>query len=460
MRTQVLPAPLAVPRQHAGRGLWQRTPFAAMADSRYQRYSLAALLGFTALAVQTMTRAWMLQDMTRSPLLVSLSAALLMFPMLFLSMLGGELADRFSRKLITFLYEATSVATYVVLTVLAMTGAVQPWHVLALTAIQGVAGALASPARQTLITDLVPARDSRGAIGLSMLFANLAAIIGPGVAGWAIAEFGTTHALAAGVVIGALGLPLYLSLKANPPALSARHGGGMVQNLKEGLVYIRGDASLRWLLLACVVMILTVNSWGALFPTFAEDVLKIGPRGLGVLAMAVGIGALAATVLVVFMSGRIPDKAVEIASGFLFAAFAFGMAMSTSYLFTVAAAMLAAFAATCFFQTNLTAVQLHAPEEFRGRVISVRFVAWGLQPVGLLAIGGLAEAAGGPAALAAFSIAGALTFAVLIAVLRPHKAHREVRHRRKSLHVPGHVSILSRKRPENGSARHAAPRAA
>ncbi|MBI4219212.1 MAG: MFS transporter, partial [Chloroflexi bacterium] len=297
----------------------------------------------------------------------------------------------------------------------------------------------------TLITDLVSSRDSRGAIGLSMLFVNMAAILGPAVAGWAIAQYGVPQALIAGTVIGALALPLYLSLKAGSQGISARHGGGMVQNFKEGLAHIRGDASLRWLLLACLVMILTVNSWGALFPAFAEDVLKIGAGGLGVLSTAVGIGALAATVLVVAISGRVPDKAVEIGSGFLFAAFALGMALSGSYLLTTVLAGLAAFAATSFFQTNLTAVQLHAPDEFRGRVISVRFVAWGLQPVGQLANVGLAQAIGAPAALAAFSITGAVSFGLLIAALRPHTAHRKVR-RRIPRTLPGHVSILTRKR--------------
>lgn len=399
-------------------------PFAALADSQYQRYSIAALLSTVALVIESLARAWLLQGMTGSALMVSLVPALLMLPMLFLSVPGGELADRFNRKTITLAYEALALGTYGVLAYLVMAGAVQPWHVLAATALQGIGAALSAPARQTLITDLVGARQQRGAIGLSMVVANLAAIVGPATGGLLIARYGMDHAVLAAALVAAPALPIYLSLKPTNATVRVTRKGPMLGNLKDGLHYIAGDASLKWLLLACVVMIVTVNSWGALFPAFAQDVLKVGAGGLGAISTAVGGGALAATLLMVVIAGRIPDKTVEVVSGFLFAAFALGVAVSDSYLLSIGLVAMAAFAATSFFQTNLTAVQLHAPEEYRGRVISVRFVAWGLQPVGLLALGGLAEVIGPQPALAGFAVAGAVLFGALVIVLRPHHVRR------------------------------------
>jgi MFS family permease len=412
-------------------------PFAALADSQYRRYSVAVLASNSALAIETMARVWLLQQMTGSPLMVSLVPALLMLPMLFLSVPGGELADRVSRKALTLAYEAFSMGTYVVLGYLVVAGRAEPWHVLAATALQGIAGAITAPARQTFITDLVQERHQRGALGLSMTTANVSAIVGPALGGLLIASYGLQQAFIAAAIVAAPALPLYLLLKPAAARPHALHRGGMVKNLKEGLRYIAGDGSLRWLLFACLVMIVTVNSWGAVFPAFAQDVLKVGAGGLGVLSVAVGAGSLAATILVVLISGRVPDKTVEVVSGFLFALFVLGVALSTSYGISIVLVALAAFAATAFFQTNLTAVQLHAPEEYRGRVISVRFVAWGLQPVGLLALGALAEVIGPQSALAAFSVAGAVALGVMVVVLRPHHIRRleEMKVEREAGHV-------------------------
>ncbi|MBI4220277.1 MAG: hypothetical protein HY682_09060 [Chloroflexi bacterium] len=87
--------------------------------------------------------------------------------------------------------------------------------------------------------------------------------------------------------------------------------------------------------------------------------------------------------------------------------------MSTNFSLSVLLAGAAAFAATCLFQTNLMATQLRAPEQLRGRVLSVRFVTWGLQPVSMLAIGGVAEAAGPQIALTAFALGGIAAFALV-----------------------------------------------
>jgi len=437
MRIHVFPAPREGGQQRAAARAGQSAgPFAALTNGQYQRFSVAAILSFTALAIETLARGWILQLMTGSPLLVSLVPALLMLPMLFLSVPGGELADRFSRKAITLGYELVAVATYVAMAALVLTGNLQAWHVLAATAIQGIGAALAAPARQTLITDLVATRHQRGAIGLSMMSVNLAAIAGPALGGFLIARYGMSHAFLAALILSLPALPLYFSLKPAAPARTAAHRGGMFANLRDGLKYISGDASLRWLLLACVVMIVTINSWGALFPAFAEDVLGVGAAGLGVISTAVGVGSLAATLVLVVVAGRMPDKTVEVISGFSFAALALGIAVSTIYPVTTVLVALAAFAATAFFQTNLTAVQLHAPDEYRGRVISVRFVAWGLQPVGLLALGGLAEVIGPQWALGAFAVAGAAAFLALVLILRPHHVRNLEAKARGRIHMP------------------------
>ena len=394
-------------------------PFAPFANRQYRLFSIATLISGTALSVQSLTRVWLVQEQTHSPFLVAIAAALTALPMLLFGFLGGALSDRYDRRLITIAVEAASFVGAAVLAVLVVNGTAEIWHIMAFSFVHGTTAALSSPSKQTLLADLVPHRQQRGAIGLNMVVGNLAGIAGPAIGAFLITRFGTSESMVAGAVISVVALPFYALVGSDAPRRRARATGRVLKNLVEGVRFVVADPTLRWLLLAGVTLLITLSSRGAVYPALVQDVLHGGAGALGVLELVGGIGAVAGPMLAVAFTNRFPDRLVQVVSGFSFAASVAMLAFSPWFPLTALLAGLSTFAGTLFFVTNMTAFQLSAPEEYRGRVVSVRFVSWGLQPVGTLTLGAIAEAAGPKFALLAFAASGALLLGALVVLFRP-----------------------------------------
>lgn len=398
-------------------------PFAPFSNGQYRLFSIAALISGTALSVQALTRVWLVQEQTHSPFMVALVAAATAIPLLLLGFVGGVLSDRFDRRRITLVVESASFLAAAALATLVVMGLATTWHLIFFSLLHGTAAALSNPAKQTLLADLVPARQQRGAIGLNMVVGNLAGIGGPAIAALLITVFGTSHAMVAGAAIAFAGLPFYALVRGDPPRTRAA-AGKIFQGLGEGVRFVLKDPSLRWLLLVGVTLLITLSSRGAVYPALVQDVLGGGAGALGLMELVGGIGAVAGPLVAIAFSNRFPDRRVEIVSGFVFAAAVAGLSFSNWFPMAVAMAGISTFAGTIFFVTNMTAFQLSAPAEFRGRVVSVRFVSWGLQPVGTLSLGALAEIFGPQVALLSFAIGGAIMFGFLSLLFRPGRPDR------------------------------------
>jgi MFS family permease len=385
-------------------------PFEPLGHTQFQRYTVAATLGFTAFFVQMLVRGWLVNELTNSPLQVSLVPVLLMAPMLVFTLVGGELSDRFKRPRVIMITSSVIALTYVAATVLLLTDLVQSWHLLLLTGIHGIAGALEGPSRQSLVGDLVRPRLQRVAIGLSPAIFNVAQIIGPLIGGVILASAGADAAAVVSVVLLVISIPIYARLK---PVAKSRIGGHapFLRSVRDGARYVFGHPELRWYLLAGFVLVITANTWGALFPPLAKEVLGRGAGGLATLQVAVGIGALAGAVVTVPLGARYGEKKLEVISGFAFAASLGALAASQIFILSVVIVALGAAFATFYFVTNMIAMQMTADPEYRSRVISVRFIMFGFSPFGMIALGVLAEYFGTQVAMGV--IAG--TAAVLLA---------------------------------------------
>ena len=398
-------------------------PFEPFGHTQFRRYALAAWFSFAAFFVQMLLRGWLVNDLTGSPFLVSLVPVLYIGPMLVFTLVGGELADRFPRTRIVSIGESVVFLTYVGMAMLTILDAAAAWHVLALTGVHGVTSAITSPARQTLVGDLVRSRLQRPALGLSPAIFNMAQIVGPLVGGLVLARYGVTAAsvLSAALILPAI--PLYFRLKPVTKSAIAHHGN-VIENLREGARYIVGHQTLRWYLVAGFVLVITVNTWGAMFPPLAKDVLGRGAGGLAALQVAVGIGSMVGAVFAVSLSERFGERRLSLISGFLFSALVAALAISNVFYLSVAIAGMAAAVATLYFVTNMITMQMAATPEFRSRVISVRFIMFGFGPFGMIVIGALAQFWGTQVALAAAAGSGALLLLIASLLMRS-RPHRE-----------------------------------
>ena len=378
----------------------------------FRLYALIQLVTFTALVGQMIIRGWMVQEMTDSPFLVSLVPSLHLLPGLLIGPAGGYLADRFQRKWVVFWGELLTFVAYGSLALLSVLGMATAWHVLATTALIGVAYALASPARQALIVDTVPAALERRAVGSYMLVMHITLLLAPAIAGSLLNGPGISAALIVTTVMCASVLPFYLFVR-NAGPIAERAKENVMKALVGGVQEIRKNTDIRWMFAVLAVMVIFVNTWGAMFPTIAEDVLHTGAAGLGGITLAVGIGAIIGAVLALVLEGRVSDGKLQFGAGFLFGAFIVGVAASPYYPVTL---VLTVFASACgapFFINNMAASQAATPKELKAKVVSVRYILLATQPIGMMLLGAAAEFLGPQIALGGSVIIGMVLMALI-----------------------------------------------
>jgi len=363
--------------------------------------------------MQMLIRGWMMYELTSSPLMVAMVTAAMMMPMLFLSLVGGALADRFDRKKITMVSDIVMLGSFAVLFGVSAAGIMAPWHILTVSVVNGIAFSMSVSSRQSMISGLVHREQMRTAVGLSATTYNSAQIIGPAIGGAMLPLFGATWALGVSTIVVIPAILLYMTLKPVHHSSVNDAKGSIVENVKAGLAYSFHNSTLRFLMLGAMVMILTVGPFQSLMPVFAEDVLGVGVGGLGVLMLAAGFGALAGSISVVAIGESVAHQKLELVFGLLAAASLTAFALSPFFALSILLVMITAFATTGFMVVNMTVVQIMTPEYMRGRVVSVRFLVIGLMPFGALSMGGAAESLGAQIAVAIIAGVGAVGFALV-----------------------------------------------
>ncbi len=350
--------------------------------------------------MQKVAQSWLVLDLTSSAKYLALDAFLGELPILLFTLIGGVVADRRDRRKLLLASQFIQMSSALTLSVLVLGGRVQIWHVLALSFLSGCGQAFGGPAYQSLIPSLVRKEHLPNAIALNSIQFNIARVLGPLLAGVALHEFGSAACFGLNgasflVVIAAL-----LSLRAvhSPPANPRR----MTEELVTGLRYVRDRETLRTFTVLALASTFLGVPLLTFLPVFTKFVFH-GDVGQYSQMMAwSGIGAIAGALVVAWL-GRFRHMAVtallvQLLTGVLVAGFALSRTLwlSNILLLVTGAAMMVTFS----LFTSL--VQLVAPNEMRGRVMSVYMVAFrGGMPLGSLATGFVVDQVGAPTAIAA-----------------------------------------------------------
>ncbi|MGE3842134.1 MAG: MFS transporter [Vicinamibacterales bacterium] len=365
--------------------------------------------------VQKAAQSWLVLTLTGSAFYLGLDQFLGELPILLFTLIGGVVADRHSRRHLLLGSQYVQMGCAFVLMLLVYLDRVHIWHILALSFTAGTAQAFGGPAYQSLIPQLVPKSDLPNAIALNSIQFNLARVIGPLVAGAAMATLGIAlcfglNGLSFLFVIGAL---LALRLQHLPPGSRQP----LLDEMRGGLRYVRRERSL----IALTVLGFTTTFLGqsllTFLPVFAKDVLGQGVEAYTRLLAFSGAGAVTGALVVAWL-GRFEHMGktllvAQVAFGLLMVAFAASRVLWLSWLilFVAGAAMIAVFSLI----TSL--VQLIAPNEMRGRVMSIYMVAFrGGSPLGGLLSGYLASVLSAPIVIALNG--GALTLVAVYVLMR------------------------------------------
>jgi MFS family permease len=342
--------------------------------------------------------AWILYELTNSPLLLGLSGLARAVPMIAFTLIGGAVADRAPRRMLLLTTESAMLVVSLAVGWLAAAGQLQFWYLYVLSFASGTLSAFSVPARQALFAGLVPRSAMQSAVSLNAVAVRSGALIGPSLGGVALAYGG--YALPFFVNAATfLGMLLALAAMRLPPREPERASpSGLWEGMTHGLGFVWRNPLLKVALGLEVVSGLFGHNV-TLVTIIARDVLATGPEGLGLLLSALGAGALASmTVMVAFEVKRHLQLILAAGTAYtvLLAAFALSpwLGLSMALLFALGAADGA------WAVTRNTLAQLLVPDELRGRVMSVVVLATrGSAPLGRLQGGFLAELVGGPAAV-------------------------------------------------------------
>jgi MFS family permease len=380
--------------------------------------------------MQIVAQNWLVLTLTKSPFYLGLDAFLQQLPIILFTLIGGVLADRHDRRRTLLASQYVQMATSATLALLMYLQVVQIWHILLLSFTTGVAQAFGGPAYQSLIPSLVDKKDLPNAVALNSIQFNVARVVGPLLFGATLVVFArwgysepqamnacfALNALSFVVVINTL---MMLHVKHIPPAASK----GMRDDLQIGLSYVRHHASL----VAFIVLAATTTFLGfavlTFLPVFAQRVFHEGASTYSHLMAFSGAGSIVGALIIAWLGKfkrmGLTALVVQALYGMLIVAFAASrmLWLSDILLFFTGAALM------IVFSTVTSLIQLLAPNEMRGRVMSIYMLAFrGGMPLGSLVSGYLATLIGAPTVI---GINGVLLVLVAIYFLVRHPGVRE-----------------------------------
>ena len=401
----------------AAPGKARRRTFSSLKIRNFRLFATGQVVSNTGTWMQRVAQDWLVLKLTHgSGTAVGIATGLQFAPMLLFSLWGGMLADRYPKRRVLMVTQASMGALALILGVLAVTGAVRPWHIYLLAFGLGLATVVDNPTRQSFAIEMVGREDLQNAIGLNSAAFNLARIVGPAVAGGVIALIGTSAAFflnSLSYLTVILSLKLMRESELRPADRIARAKG----QLREGLAYVRSRADL----MLTMTLVFFIATFGMNFQVTTALMSRLvfhtgaGRFGLASAVFALGalIGALAAarrarTSMRLLLMTALAFGLLEAATGL--------MPYYWSFLVLLVPTGLAVISFTTLANSS---VQLSVPADMRGRVMGIYMLVFlGGAPIGAPLTGWIAEQMGTRFSMivgAAISVVATVTVGVLAA---------------------------------------------
>ncbi len=381
--------------------------FASLRRHRnYRLFFTGQVVSLSGTWMQNVALAWLVVQLTHSPVALGVLAFLRFFPFTLFSLPSGVLADRLDNRHVIMLTQAASMVISAVLAVLTLSGAAQLWEVYVLALLGGTAMVFDAPNRHALTFQMVGRDELPNAVALNASLFNSARVIGPAIGGVVIgiAGVGVCFALNAASFLAVLAA-LAMMRKAELFPLDRKGMPPVLSGMRQGLSYVWRTPQIRLILLMTTAISTVGFNFHVLIPVLASKTLHAGPEVFGALGAAFGAGALVGALGSAAL-GRASWKALLVGSaGFSIALLALAPAE------TEIGAALLLFGTGIFFTTwsanSQSILQLTAPDHLRGRVLSLYLFAFGgFAPVGGLLAGWLSEVGGTELAFLVAGITG------------------------------------------------------
>jgi MFS family permease len=376
--------------------------------------------------LQLIATSWLIYRLTGSAFMLGLASFALQIPFLVLAPVAGVWVDRLSKRTVLGTTNSIALAQSLAMLALVASGHIQPWHLVAGNLVLGMVNAFDSPARQSLLIELVEGRaDLPNAIAFQSVLMNGARFVGPMIGGAVIALGGEVwgFALNSASYLAILAALACLQVRARTPELAAeRWWSGLAAGFRWGY----GFAPSRGLLLLLAAVSIGVQPLQALAPYFARDVFGGNSQTLGWLIGAGGLGAVSGMLYLALRPTVRGLLAVIGWAGAAAGAAVIAFTWSTQLWTALPLVYLSGMGLMLNAGSINTILQTIVEDRLRARVAALYIMSFlGVSPLGALAAGWAAQHVGPPAALA---IGGALALCASLAYLaRLPPLRREIR---------------------------------
>ena len=387
----------------------------------YRLFFMGQSISLIGTWMQRLAIGWLAYDLKDSALILGLVAFAGQIPALFLTPLGGVIADRYNKHKILVLTQTLAMIQAFVLAVLVMSDQITIWLLMLLNVCLGIINSLDMPTRQAFVIEMIGNKDDLGnAIALNSSMVNFAKLAGPTLAGFVLSVFGEGTCFLINA-ISYLAVIASLLLMRTIPVIKSKKDSALLQ-LKKGLEYSFGFSPIKYIILLLSVVSLTAIPYMVLMPIFAKDILHGGPKTLGFLMGFSGIGALLGAVYLASRKTVLGLGRVIVIATSIFGASLVAFSFSRTLWLSEGLLIFAGFGMMIHMAASNTILQTITSDEMRGRVMSLYVTAFmGIMPFGSLLAGSLADKIGAPATLAiggSICISAAIAFAYKLPSIR------------------------------------------
>ena len=351
------------------------SPLLALTVRDFRLYWLALVTQVIGQHMFAFTLGWLAFEITGSQAQLGFIHLCGFVPQFALTLLGGVLADRIDARKLIGIAQINAALAMILVGVTALLGVAQLWHLALGAFLWGFSAAIDEPARASFFPRLLPKPMLRSAVPLISMAFGGSRVIAPSIAGFLIAAAGApvTFLLSAATVSTMIAV-LFL---VRPAHVIARAHGSLLDSFTESLRYIRANEVFARVIVVALLHATLAMGFIHVLPVFAK-LLQVDSRGLGILASAAGIGALAGFISYSWVQSRISWRNLIVAALTIYNVVLIGLAFSEWYWFSFCMILISGLCHAYFLTCAQVMLQTLVEDHYRGRVMSVFALVWSL----------------------------------------------------------------------------------
>lgn len=365
-----------MPASNAASAAPEANPILALKERQFRYYWLALVAQVISLHMFSFTLGWLVFEITGSQAQLGLIHLCGFVPQFALTLVGGLLADRIDPRKLIGGAQTVSVIGILLVGVATLLEVAQLWHLALGAFLIGLANAIDEPSRASFFPRLLPRPLLSSAIPLVSMAFGSSRVIAPSIAGFLIAAAGApTTFLVCAAGISTMFAALFM---VRPVRDHTRTHGSLLKNFADSLRYIRGNEVFAKAITASLLNATLAMGYLHMLPVFAKDVLEVDSRGLGILTSASGVGALVGLLSYSWLQSRLSPRNLMVAALTTYNVALIGLAWSDWYWFSFCMVFFAGLCHGYFLTCVQVILQTLVEDSYRGRVMSMFTLVWGL----------------------------------------------------------------------------------